>query len=51
VTHADETEQLGTAVGLAIECGLPLSYLACGQAVDAGLRPAEAGDLASALAP
>jgi flagellar biosynthesis protein FlhF len=51
VTHADETEQLGTAVGLAIESGLPLSYLACGQDVDAGLRPASGGWLASALAP
>jgi flagellar biosynthesis GTPase FlhF len=51
LTHTDETEMLGTVVGLAIESGLPLSYLARGQAVEAGLRPASATELAAALAP
>jgi flagellar biosynthesis GTPase FlhF len=51
LTHTDETEMLGTVVGLAIDSGLPLSYLARGQAVEAGLRPASAIDLASDLVP
>jgi flagellar biosynthesis GTPase FlhF len=42
---------LGTVIGLAIESGLPLSYLARGQAVEAGLRPASATELAAALVP
>jgi flagellar biosynthesis GTPase FlhF len=49
LTHGDETEQLGTVVSLSIETGLPLSYIARGQAVDAGLRPATAAELAAAL--
>jgi flagellar biosynthesis protein FlhF len=51
VTHTDETEILGTVIGLAIDCGLPLSYLARGQAIDAGLRPASPLELASDLIP
>jgi hypothetical protein len=51
VTHVDETEQLGTLVGLSVDSGLPLSYLARGQAVDAGLRPVAATELAAALLP
>lgn len=51
LTHTDETEQLGTVIGLAIDSGLPLSYLARGQAVDAGLRPASATELAGCLLP
>jgi flagellar biosynthesis GTPase FlhF len=51
VTHTDETEMLGTVIGLAIDCGLPLSYLARGQAVEAGLHPASAAALAADLAP
>jgi flagellar biosynthesis GTPase FlhF len=50
-THTDETEMLGTVVGLAIDSGLPLSYLARGQAVEAGLRPASATELARDLVP
>jgi flagellar biosynthesis GTPase FlhF len=49
LTHADETEQLGTVVALSIASGLPLSYLARGQAVEAGLRSASPADLAEAL--
>ncbi|MDX6733567.1 MAG: flagellar biosynthesis protein FlhF [Baekduia sp.] len=49
VTHTDETEILGTVIGLAIDSGLPLSYLARGQAVEAGLRPASAAELAADL--
>ncbi|MCW3002370.1 MAG: hypothetical protein JWQ20_1668 [Conexibacter sp.] len=50
-THTDETEMLGTVIGLAIDSGLPLSYLARGQAVEAGLRPASAAELAADLVP
>jgi len=51
LTHTDETEMIGTVIGLAIDSGLPLSYLARGQAVEAGLRPASATDLARELVP
>jgi len=51
VTHVDETEILGTVIGLAIDTGLPLSYLARGQAVDAGLQPASPAALAGDLIP
>jgi flagellar biosynthesis protein FlhF len=51
LTHTDETEMLGTVIGLAIDSGLPLSYLARGQAVEAGLSPAAAADLARDLVP
>jgi len=51
LTHTDETEMLGTVIGLAIDSGLPLSYMARGQAVEAGLRPASAIDLARELVP
>ncbi|HEY6759603.1 MAG TPA: hypothetical protein VI318_08940 [Baekduia sp.] len=51
LTHTDETEMLGTVVGLAIDSGLPLSYLARGQAVEAGLKPASATELARDLVP
>jgi flagellar biosynthesis GTPase FlhF len=49
LTHTDETEVLGTVIGLAIDSGLPLSYLARGQAVEAGLRPASSTELARDL--
>ncbi len=49
LTHADETEALGTVVDLAIDSGLPLSFLGRGQGVTSGLRPADAGELATAL--
>ncbi|QEC46865.1 hypothetical protein FSW04_04180 [Baekduia soli] len=51
VTHTDETEMLGTVIGLAVDCNLPLSYLARGQAVEAGLRPASPAELAADLVP
>jgi flagellar biosynthesis GTPase FlhF len=51
LTHTDETEMLGTVIGLAIDSGLPLSFLARGQAVEAGLRPASATELARDLVP
>jgi flagellar biosynthesis GTPase FlhF len=51
LTHTDETEMLGTVIGLAIDSGLPLSYLARGQAVEAGLKPASATELARDLVP
>lgn len=49
VTHVDETEMLGTVIGLAVDCSLPMSFLARGQAVDAGLSPASARELAQEL--
>jgi flagellar biosynthesis GTPase FlhF len=51
VTHTDETEILGTVIGLAIDCALPLSYLARGQAVEAGLSAASPAELAAVLLP
>ncbi|HEX8206703.1 MAG TPA: hypothetical protein VF587_11655 [Solirubrobacteraceae bacterium] len=45
LTHADETEHLGPAVGAAMESGLPFAYV--GEA--AALRPAAAEELAGAL--
>jgi flagellar biosynthesis GTPase FlhF len=49
VTHTDETEILGTVIGLAADCQLPISYLARGQAVEAGLSPASPAALAAGL--
>jgi flagellar biosynthesis GTPase FlhF len=49
VTHTDETEILGTVIGLAVDCQLPISYLARGQAVEAGLSPASPAALAADL--
>lgn len=45
LTHADETEHLGPAVGAAMESGLPFAYV--GEA--SALRPAAADELATAL--
>jgi len=47
VTHTDATARLGMAVELAVEAGLPISYLAD----SIGVRPAAAEDLAFALLP
>jgi flagellar biosynthesis protein FlhF len=47
VTHSDATARLGMPVELAVEAGLPISYLADTVAV----RPAAAEDLAFALLP
>jgi flagellar biosynthesis GTPase FlhF len=49
LTHTDETEQLGTGIGLALDAGLPLSYLGRGQAVDVGLAVASAAELTERL--
>jgi flagellar biosynthesis protein FlhF len=49
LSHADETEHLGTVVRLAIEAAVPLSYVSRGQAVDVGLAPAVAFALAAEL--
>ena len=49
LTHADETERLGTAIELAIETGLPLSYVGRGTIVSGGLRPALPEELAAAV--
>lgn len=49
LTHADETTHLGTAVGLAIDTGLPVAYVARGTLISSGLRPADGEELARAL--
>jgi flagellar biosynthesis GTPase FlhF len=49
LTHADETDRLGTVVESAIESGLPLSYLSRGTIVTGGMRPAVADEIAAAL--
>jgi flagellar biosynthesis GTPase FlhF len=51
VTHADETDELGIAVELAIDTELPISFLGRGTSLEAGLRAAAADDLALALVP
>jgi flagellar biosynthesis GTPase FlhF len=51
LTHLDETDAVGAAVELAIDGHLPISYLARGTAVQSGLRPAQAEDIALALLP
>jgi len=50
LTHADETDRLGTVVQLAIASGVPLSYVGEGTAIETGLRPADPDVLARALA-
>ncbi len=51
LTHSDETDQLGTVVGLAIDSGLPISYVGSGKAVETGLRPVMGEEIAEALVP
>ena len=51
LTHADTTRRLGTVIELAATEQLPLSYVGRGAALAAGLRPANADDLAAALLP
>ena len=46
LTHADETEHLGPAIGVAMESGLPFAYVGAGTPA---LRPAAAEELAGAL--
>jgi hypothetical protein len=41
VTHADETDQLGTAVELSLESGLPLVYIHSGLELSGALAPAD----------
>ncbi|HEY8584795.1 MAG TPA: hypothetical protein VIL49_17675 [Capillimicrobium sp.] len=40
ITHVDETEHLGTAIGTAIDAQLPISYVGRGPDARTGLRPA-----------
>jgi flagellar biosynthesis GTPase FlhF len=40
ITHVDETEHLGTAIGAAIDAELPISYVGRGPDARTGLRPA-----------
>jgi len=48
LTHADETDHLGPAVGTAIAAELPFSYVAK-QSNGSSLRPAAGEELATAL--
>jgi flagellar biosynthesis GTPase FlhF len=50
LTHADETERLGPVLELAMQTGLPLSYVGRGTMIAGGLRPALAEELAAAVA-
>ena len=45
LTHADETEHFGPAIGVAMEAGLPFAYVG----EERALRPAAAEELAGAL--
>jgi flagellar biosynthesis protein FlhF len=45
-TRLDETASVGSLVGVAAGCGLPLSYLGTGQEIPNDIRPASARDLA-----
>jgi len=49
LTHADETDRLGNVVELAIDTGLPLSYVGRGTIVTGGLRPALPEEIAAAV--
>ncbi len=40
ITHVDETEHLGTAIGTAIDAQLPISFIGRGPDARTGLRPA-----------
>jgi flagellar biosynthesis GTPase FlhF len=49
VTHADETDQLGTAVELSLESGLPLVYIHDGLELPGALAPADPAGIAERL--
>ena len=51
MTHVDETDQLGVAVDLACDSGLPLAYLHDGLALPGALVPADPQDIAGRLLP
>jgi Meckel syndrome type 1 protein len=49
VTHADETDQLGTAVELSLESGLPVVYIHDGLELPGALAPADPAAIAERL--
>jgi len=49
VTHADETDQLGGAIELSLESGLPLVFIHDGLALPGALRPADPSAIAERL--
>jgi Meckel syndrome type 1 protein len=49
VTHADETDQLGTAVELSLETGLPVVYIHDGLELPGALVPADPAAIAERL--
>jgi flagellar biosynthesis GTPase FlhF len=49
VTHADETDQLGVAVELSLDTGLPLVYIHAGLELPGALAPADPTSIAERL--
>jgi flagellar biosynthesis GTPase FlhF len=49
ITHADETDQLGAAVELSLESGLPLVYVHQGLELPGALAPADPASIAERL--
>jgi flagellar biosynthesis GTPase FlhF len=51
ITHADETDELGTAAELAFQSGLPIAFIHAGLALDGALTPAFPAYVAERLLP
>ncbi|MGA2471694.1 MAG: hypothetical protein ABSG64_13510 [Solirubrobacteraceae bacterium] len=51
VTHADETDQLGVAVEISIESGLPIAFIHRGLELPGALAPTDPARTAAALLP
>lgn len=51
LTHTDETTHVGPVIALAIDRGLPFSYVGRGDELPGGLLPADAYDLATRVLP
>jgi flagellar biosynthesis protein FlhF len=51
LTRLDEAAEIGQSVGIALEHGLPISFVASGREPDRGLRPADPIEVARLLLP
>ncbi|HLJ01834.1 MAG TPA: hypothetical protein VKT31_00260 [Solirubrobacteraceae bacterium] len=51
ITHADETDELGTVAELAFQSGLPIAFIHGGLALDGALVPAHPAHVAERLVP
>jgi flagellar biosynthesis GTPase FlhF len=51
VTHADELDQIGGAIEIAIRSGMPIAYIHDGLELPGALRRADPADLAAAILP